>query len=398
MSASLFTDHFRKGTHAERDALATASLPKGCKFACSDHGVVDEWTGSAWALWFSPLVDPEIVRDTIGTALVAGTNVTISVDDPGDHITISAATDPEVVRDTIAAALVAGTNVSITPNDAGDTITIAAASGATYTDEQAQDAIAALLAAGSHTGITFTYDDANNKLSATVTGGGGGGGGGSVPGVSSTLPLADQLPVTPNAKDDEFNDATGMSGPGNGLDARWNRRNAAAGVQTFSAAAPGAMVLNPDSGTSQDCGLYEACPSGNFTAKSRMRRRFNSGRQMWGMAILDSSLGGLSMLIDEGGSPGLRGVGAFVQNSAISYFSNSYNTFWSNGVPLFMKMTKTGSVFACTFWTDATSDGSVRSSTLSADMGSGFVPAYIAIGRFWGGGDAFVEYDFVRAS
>jgi hypothetical protein len=42
-----------------------------------------------------------------------------------------------------------------------------------YTDERAQDATAALFAAGTHTGITFTYDDANNKLSATVTGGGG---------------------------------------------------------------------------------------------------------------------------------------------------------------------------------------------------------------------------------
>lgn len=38
-------------------------------------------------------------------------------------------TDPEVVRDTMAAALVAGANITITPNDAGDTITIAAAGG-----------------------------------------------------------------------------------------------------------------------------------------------------------------------------------------------------------------------------------------------------------------------------
>jgi Cu/Ag efflux protein CusF len=36
----------------------------------------------------------------------------------------------EVVRDTMGAALVGGTNVTITPNDAGDTITIAASAGA----------------------------------------------------------------------------------------------------------------------------------------------------------------------------------------------------------------------------------------------------------------------------
>lgn len=44
---------------------------------------------------------------------------------------------------------------------------------AAYTDEQAQDASAALFSAGTHTGITFAYDDAGNRISATVTGGGG---------------------------------------------------------------------------------------------------------------------------------------------------------------------------------------------------------------------------------
>jgi hypothetical protein len=44
-----------------------------------------------------------------------------------------------------------------------------------YTDERAQDAVAAMIAAGTHSGITFSYNDAGNSLSATVTGGGGGG-------------------------------------------------------------------------------------------------------------------------------------------------------------------------------------------------------------------------------
>jgi hypothetical protein len=43
---------------------------------------------------------------------------------------------------------------------------------AAYTDEMAQDATAAMIAAGTHTGITFTYDDAGNKISAAVTGSG----------------------------------------------------------------------------------------------------------------------------------------------------------------------------------------------------------------------------------
>lgn len=44
-----------------------------------------------------------------------------------------------------------------------------------YTDERAQDAVAAMFAAGTQTGITFTYNDASNSMSATVSGGGGGG-------------------------------------------------------------------------------------------------------------------------------------------------------------------------------------------------------------------------------
>jgi hypothetical protein len=40
---------------------------------------------------------------------------------------------------------------------------------AAYTDEKAQDAIAAMLAAGTMSGITFTYNDALNKMDVTVT-------------------------------------------------------------------------------------------------------------------------------------------------------------------------------------------------------------------------------------
>ena len=43
------------------------------------------------------------------------------------------------------------------------------------TSEEIQDLSAALLTTGIHSGITFTYDDAQNRVNATVTGGGVGG-------------------------------------------------------------------------------------------------------------------------------------------------------------------------------------------------------------------------------
>lgn len=162
---------------------------------------------------------PERARDAIGTALVAGTNVSISVSDAADTITISAnvpaqawtsitgkptfstvattgsytdlsnkptipsttglattaaldaavAAVPEQARDTLAAALVAGAGVTVVADDNADTITISATGGGGgISTEEAQDAVAAMLAAGTHSGITFVYNDASNSLAATV--------------------------------------------------------------------------------------------------------------------------------------------------------------------------------------------------------------------------------------
>lgn len=54
------------------------------------------------------------------------------------------------------------------------TSNIAEGSNLYYSDERAQDAVAAMINAGTHTGISFSYNDVANSISATVTGGGGG--------------------------------------------------------------------------------------------------------------------------------------------------------------------------------------------------------------------------------
>lgn len=116
-------------------------------------------------------LDAEAVRDLMGTALVAGSNVTITPNDPGDTITI-AATVPagytdEQVRDVMGTALVAGANVTITPNDGSDTITIAATVPAAYTDEQVRDVMGSALVAGSN--VTITPNDPGDTITISAT-------------------------------------------------------------------------------------------------------------------------------------------------------------------------------------------------------------------------------------
>lgn len=103
----------------------------------------------------------ELIRDTIAAALVAGTGISITVNDGADTITIASTitqyTD-EMARDALGTALTAGANVTLTVNDGADTITIA------VTTEAIQDIIGALISAstGVNGGIVVTYDDAGN--------------------------------------------------------------------------------------------------------------------------------------------------------------------------------------------------------------------------------------------
>ena len=73
----------------------------------------------------------------------------------------------ELAQDAAAAALAAGThtNITVTYNDNANSISLAAAPG--YVDEQAVDAVAAALAAGTHTNITVGYNDVGNAISLT---------------------------------------------------------------------------------------------------------------------------------------------------------------------------------------------------------------------------------------
>jgi hypothetical protein len=121
-----------------------------------------------WGASPGSIYTDENARDAIGAALVAGTGVSIAVNDAGDTITITNTlpyTD-EQVRDIIGAALVQGAGITITVNDAADTITIAS-SITQYTDEMARDALGAALLAG--TGIGLTVNDPADTITIANT-------------------------------------------------------------------------------------------------------------------------------------------------------------------------------------------------------------------------------------
>lgn len=78
----------------------------------------------------------------------------------------------EMAQDALAAAFAAGshTGITITYNDASNSFDFAS-TVTQYTDEMAQDALAAAFAAGSHTGVTITYNDASASFDFVATGG-----------------------------------------------------------------------------------------------------------------------------------------------------------------------------------------------------------------------------------
>jgi hypothetical protein len=114
----------------------------------------------------------EQVEDFVDNVLVAGTNVTITYDDTAGTITI-ASTDTQLtqeeVEDYVGGLIAAGSGISVTYDDTAGTLTIA--NTASTSTEEVQDIVGDMLVTnGTHTGITFSYDDAGDgAIDATVS-------------------------------------------------------------------------------------------------------------------------------------------------------------------------------------------------------------------------------------
>lgn len=135
-----------------------------------DSGAARANLGLGAAALLSTADIDERARDAVGAALVAGENITITPNDAGDTLTITAAggsvgyTD-EDARDAIGAALVGGAGVTITPNDGANTITVSS-TVTQYTDEMARDAFGAAL---TDTGLAVvTPNDGGDTIDINV--------------------------------------------------------------------------------------------------------------------------------------------------------------------------------------------------------------------------------------
>ena len=102
-------------------------------------------------------------RRTSWTAWINVTTGAANQVDTHTHVASDVTDFSEAVDDRVAALAVAGANITITYNDAGNTLTFAGVAG--YTDEQAQDAVGAMIDA------SLTYVDATPLLQrAALTG------------------------------------------------------------------------------------------------------------------------------------------------------------------------------------------------------------------------------------
>lgn len=147
MAKTLYRDELHKGyidldqneiRNARVQNLSTApsSPVAGQLYYDSDDNVLYFWNGATWVSASGSTYTDEQVRDVIGAALVAGNNIDIAVDDSGNTITI----DVE----------------ALTSGDLSDFI------------EAVSDQVGSMVTGNTETGITVTYQDADNTLDFAV--------------------------------------------------------------------------------------------------------------------------------------------------------------------------------------------------------------------------------------
>lgn len=201
-----------------------------------------------------------------------------------------------------------------------------------------------------------------------------------------------QIPASTNSMNDEFNDATGSSGPVNGLAAKWSKHNLAtpSWLVLDDTKGPGALLLNIPNAQSGDQAIYQAAPAGAFRISARLEVAV-SGRQMWGLFCVDTSGNGIAINIDDlTHPPQLRVLAAWLQTAtAVNANTNAV------GGKLNFTLTRNGTTYTGQVWAG---DRMLPGGVFEVSTTSAITPAYVGIGRFFGGGAATVAVDWFRVN
>lgn len=332
------------------------------------------WNGAEWA--------PAAVTD-------AGAVPKSLVDAKGDLLVGTA--------DNTVSRLSAGTNGHVLTADStvAEGVKWAAAAGGgslTVQDENANVSTAVTQIDFQGAGVTATAG--TGEVIVTIPGGSGSSSNG-----PDGKPTLHTPPSSPNAKDDEFNDTTGMSGPVNGLDAQWSKRNLATAswLVLDDTKAPGAVLFDVPTGQTTDQLLHQPVPAGDFEAYARLQLGEASDRQMWALVIVDSSGNGVGTVLDDPGGDGttrLRAISAWQQSTSLATVSTTVNNLWVSGVPVVLTLRKASGVYYAGV---ALGDRLLPSVVKEASgTPTAFTPAYVGVGRVFGTGTGRVALDYFR--
>ena len=151
--------------------LVSASVSSGTLTLTDDDGDTVEFTPASGSGFTEDQIK-EFARDAIGIALIAGTNITKSVSDTGNTITLNATAGASVpteeqVFDLVKNIIIGGTNVTVTNDDSTNRITIVASGTGGTPSEYLVSAVV------SSRTLTITDDDGDTTIFTSTTGGTG---------------------------------------------------------------------------------------------------------------------------------------------------------------------------------------------------------------------------------